>query len=534
MAKSPGGMAISLKRAAALLKTYTKPISGEVEAEITAEAAARAGELFEELFGIPIEFPVKDDDERLEAIRPALVEHFLARDNLPEITQRAADRFRKEIPIKPLVLNVFNGLYANARHEAIARRGLYAFNLSALRGGMLEGEERDALVELLGVGVVYRLKPDAPLEELAWLLTGPRLDGSESDTFTLATSQFMPHIFEHVTSKELATTRDLSIRQGKRVLRLRAKSYPDMNASVANPPEEVLKRMHNSLLRVKQYGAALLKTQLDLMNQAYAAGGELPTFHYNFAEALERQGYAKQSHGAYHPDTMEGLRRRVAALAHQSIEVLELSSKKNNSRYIEATPYWIVEATRRLTAGDEYNHSIILLDDPNTPILTGFTMRPGLWWPLIDMGHYRLEIPSSVLELSTDGNGNEVGRLALQLTPTLAIWERSSQNLHAGKDVCYSVGALLEGAAYTTREVFMNAHNETAKRTREHLASIDGAIGALPLLSKLGAFNIDIKDEAEFFASGRGWRERFWEAQLRVSVRNLRIAKKPRLSKLGK
>ncbi len=343
---------------------------------------------------------------------------------------------------------------------------------------------------------------------------------------TLATAQIMPHIYEHVTSKALMTYRDLSIKQGKKILKVRAKSYANLNASLVSPPAEVLERMHKSLLQAKQYGAALLKTQLDLMNEGYNAGGELPTFHYNFADALERQGYSRQARGVFDATTTDGLRRRVVVLAHQTIEVLELSSKKNNSRYIEATPYWIIETTRRLTAGDEYDHGIILLDDPDAPIFTGFTMRPGLWWPIIDMGHYRLEIPSAVLELSTDGNGNEVERLALQLTPTLAIWERSSQNHHAGKDVPYSVGALLEATGYTTRSDFIAAHNETAKRTREYLASRDGASGAIPLLNKLGAFTLDIKDEADFFASGRGWREKFWDSQLRLSVRNLRLVKK--------
>jgi hypothetical protein len=360
----------------------------------------------------------------------------------------------------------------------------------------------------------------------------PRLlrlpEEKKANTLTLPTAQLTTHIYGHVASKAEMTTKDIKIWQGKRVLNLRAKSYIDTSASLAKPPAEVLERMHKSLLQIKQYGAALLKTQLDLMSEAYNAGGELPTFHYNFADALERQGYKRQSHGAYDPPTMDGLRRRVVALAHQSIEVLELSSKKNNNRYIEATPYWVIETTRRLTAGEEYNHSTLLLEDPTAPIFTGFTLRPGLWWPMIDMGRYRLEIPASILELPTDGNGNEVERLALQLTPALANWERSSQNLHAGKDRPYSIGALLEAAGYTTRNEFLKAHGEAAKRIREYLASTDGTSGAIPLLNKLGAFNIDIKDEAEFYASGRGWREKFWNAQIRLSVRDLRLPKKVR------
>lgn len=511
-----------LKRALELLKGHAKPVGKYIEGEIGREADEGARRLFEERFGVA--FGVADKD--LEPIRAPLTEHVIKTEATTDLDRDLVRQLWEGLSIGGLASLSHLGFYHEEWSRALVARGLYGLNARAIPF-FDHPENKRALADLYRLGFVFRLKPGAPLEELAWLLTGPGLDGGESATLTLATHQFMPHMIEHVTNKALMTQKDLRIRQGRRILQLRAKSYADVNTSLTDPPDEVLKRMHRSLLQIKQYGAALLKTQLDLMSEAYKAGGQLPAFHYNFAEALERQGYKRQSHGAFDPPTMDGLRRRVVALAYQSIEVLELSSRKNNSKYIEATPYWVIETTRRLTAGDEFNYNTVLFDSPpDAPVFTGFTMRPGLWWPMINMGQFRLEIPSAVLELPTDGNGNEVERLALQLTPTLAIWERSSQGQHAGRDVSYSVGKLLEAANYTTRDAFLSAHSETAKRTREYLASTSGTSGAIPLLNSLGAFGLDIRDEADFYASGRGWRERFWNAHIRLSVRNLGLPKK--------
>lgn len=350
----------------------------------------------------------------------------------------------------------------------------------------------------------------------------------QADTLRIPTGQLMQHMYGHVSSTALSTITDLTLRRDGARIRVRARSSTNLQASLASPPGELLEKMHQSILSVKRHGAALLKTQLDLMNQAYTAGGVTPMFHYNLAEALERQGYAQRSSRGYDSETMQSLRERVATLAHQQIDVLNLTEtdKKGRTRhYIESTPYWIIESTRRRTEGDDVNAAVVLLTDPNAPVITGFTMRPGLWWQAVGVGDFYLDIPAAVLELPTHANSNEPERLALQLTPLLAIWERSSQAQHAGKATCYAAGTLLTEAGYTTRDDFMSMHPTKAKRMRDYLASTDDT-GAIPILNGLGAFSLEIEDEDAFFNSGRGWRERFWETQVRLNIRDMQLPKK--------
>src|SRR5690625_900765 len=348
---------------------------------------------------------------------------------------------------------------------------------------------------------------------------------------TIPTGQIMSHMYAHVANAEAFTQTDIKryhLGNNQAPVHIRATSQLDASATLLSPADEMLEQIHKSLLSIKTHGAALLKTQLDLMSEAYKAGGDSPLFQYNLAEALERQGYARREARGYSHAAMQGLRERVVTLASQRIDVLNISGTDKKGRTvkeIDRALYWVLELERVRQEGDTIGAATVLLNDPNASIVTGWTIRPGLWWPFARISDFHLHIPSSVLELPTHGNGHEAERLALPLTPALAIWERAGQNQHAGKDVSYKAGKLLEEARYVTRDEFMSMHPTAAKRIRDHLATLDGT-GAIPLLDSLGAFALDIKDDADFFASGRGWREKFWEARIRVSVRDLQLPKR--------
>ena len=71
-------------------------------------------------------------------------------------------------------------------------------------------------------------------------------------------------------------------------------------------------------------------------------------------------------------------------------------------------------------------------------------------------------------------------------------------------------------------------HNFTAsvKRLRKYLTGTpDEPGGALHYLTSLGAFDICIRDEEEFWAAGRHWKKKFWESMLVVKIPNLAIRK---------
>jgi len=438
------------------------------------------------------------------------------------------------IELNPATLQPFD---AGATLELVSTLG-FAAN---------KGMERGKLYVPVNVHSLWRAPTgiELPPHYLAALLGEPRTAaalgmGEEDDsrtnakTLRIATGQIMQHMYRHVSSPELDTLTDLTIKQRGARMAVRARSSTNLQATLTTTTSELLEKMHRSILSVKRHGAALLKVQLDLMSQAYTAGGLTPLFHYDLSDALERQGYAHDdSRRAYDSETMQSLRERVATLAHQQVDVLNLTEtdkKGRTSKYIDSTPYWVIEATRRRDEGDEVNGAIVLLADPNAPVVSGFTMRPGLWWQAVGVGDFYLDIPAAVLELPTHANSNEPERLALQLTPLLAIWERASQQQHAGKSTRYAAGTLLTEGGYTTREAFMTMHPTQAQRIRDYLASTDDT-GAIPILNRLGAFSLEIEDEAAFFAGGRGWRERFWDTQVRLNIRDMQLPKKRALSR---
>ncbi|HEY9723563.1 MAG TPA: hypothetical protein V6D47_16245, partial [Oscillatoriaceae cyanobacterium] len=146
---------------------------------------------------------------------------------------------------------------------------------------------------------------------------------------------------------------------------------------------------------------------------------------------------------------------------------------------------------------------------------------PGPWWEAIELPNYRLALPRELFALPLDGQGNQVNRVALQLAAELAVWERAEMK-HGPRTLYRSVGALLEKAMLADRAQLVEdsaRRLNTPKRLREYLAG-DGFPdqGAFAHLRTLGRFEIDIKDEAAFWASGRGWVERFWEARLQIGV----------------
>lgn len=290
--------------------------------------------------------------------------------------------------------------------------------------------------------------------------------------------------------------------------------------------EDVLENIQRSLLEVKKHGAALLKLHLDLTSRAYEVGGELPIFDYNFADALDRLGYSRhEKRRGYDAGTMQGLRERIITL--QSHQVAAWHTKRGAKETLTKTPYWIVEAyhysKQEMLDFAEVDLVPNLLRQQNATAYTGVIIRPGLWWATTQMNHYRIEVPRALLQLPTDGNGNERERMALLIATFLAVHVRRNQRKNAGKSIPIRAGVLLEESGITTRSAFLEQHGTVAGRQRDYLEDTDGT-GALQILRDLRAFDLTIRDESDYFATGRGWRDRFWDAMLEVEVPDLGIA----------
>lgn len=290
--------------------------------------------------------------------------------------------------------------------------------------------------------------------------------------------------------------------------------------------EDVLENIQRSLLEVKKHGAALLKLHLDLTSRAYETGGEIPVFDYNFADALDRLGYSRhEKRRGYDAGTMQGLRERIITL--QSHQVAAWHTKRGAKETLTKTPYWIVEAyhysKQEMLDFAEVDLVPNLLRQQNATAYTGVIIRPGFWWATTQMNHYRIEVPRALLQLPTDGNGNERERMALLIATFLAVHVRRNQRKNAGKSIPIRAGVLLEEAGVTTWSAFSGQHGTLAARQRDYLEDTDGT-GALQILRDLRAFDLTIRDEADYFATGRGWRERFWNAMLEVEVPDLGIA----------
>ena len=379
---------------------------------------------------------------------------------------------------------------------------------------------------------LYHLKDltKTPAEVLRFF--GLQGEGQASDV-VLITSKLAGHMNGFITSGEERRAEQLQVRRSSRLEDVRARSRLDLPKGTERPDTiELLEKMHKTLLRHKEESASLLKTHLYLVDRAYKRGGDSPTFTVAMDELLKAKGYIRRADGGFQANTYREEWGRIAALAGCWLELQRVREKNKRGReetLIDETPYWEVRARRRLEEGEALGLEPVLLEDPNAPIIKAVVIQPGLWWNFSDRGTMNYHLPYEVLALPTDGKGNETQRIAVQLAATLALWVRSSQQQHAGGECAYSVGALLEASGVKTRLEFEGERIDSVKRLRKYLAGTpDEPDGALHHLTSLGAFDIRIRDEDEFWAAGRGWQTRFWESQLTVKIPNLGIKKRGR------
>ena len=356
------------------------------------------------------------------------------------------------------------------------------------------------------------------LEVARRLLLVPEADTTSlvvaTSSFALALQRGIMHDLDRPKDQRVNVTND-----GRRK-HLKVRTTANLESLRAKNRDDVLASMYRRLRDIKRDGAAALKLHLDLMDQAWNAGGDLPIFEYRFSDALNRQGYAKHaSRRAFDAGTMRDFRERLALLRSYTVQSWVEKAEGRLEQEIVATPYWIVEGfhyTVQESLGLDLDADVypVVMREKSAPLYHAVTIRPGLWWKLTDMSKYRLDLPRAVLELPTN---YERDRIAMLLAIYLAFHVRRNHQKHAGTSVLLKVGTLLKEADITTREAFMEERPTVAKRLREYLDDLEDG-GALPTLRRLGAFNVTIQDEREYLATGRGWRERFWNARLAIEV----------------
>lgn len=264
------------------------------------------------------------------------------------------------------------------------------------------------------------------------------------------------------------------------------------------------------------HGANLLKSHLDLVDQAYRRAEEGQGFAYDLPDALHRLGYKRLSGGGYHPDTVREHLKRLQLLAAHEVNVAP-ESHEDGMR----APYWRFFAMDREGALRPLD---VAADWAGVKASDRLLVLPGAWWETIELPQYRLPVPRALLSLPLDGQGHQMNRVALQLAAELAVWERAEMR-QGPHHIQRRVGALLDKAMVADKHVLLvdsAKRLNTPKRLREYLAG-DGFPdqGALAVLRDLGKFDVDIADEAAFWAAGRGWVEKFWDARLKIGVRAL-------------
>jgi hypothetical protein len=262
-------------------------------------------------------------------------------------------------------------------------------------------------------------------------------------------------------------------------------------------------------------GAGLLKAHLDLVDLAYRKDADGAGVVYDLGEALARLGFVRLAGGGFHPTTVREHLKRLAALAERRIALegapdepvwrFYLREASGAERPLLAAPDW--DAARR--AGR-------------------LVARPGAWLAACELPSYRLPVGRELLALPMDGHGHQVERLALLLAAELAVWERAEMR-HGPHAVKRGLGALLARAGVAELEALRAeaaAKGNGPKRLRSYLAGEGFADeGALALLRAHAGLDVDIADEAAFWAAGRGWVEKFWDARLRLGVRGFDHAK---------
>jgi hypothetical protein len=504
----------SAKKLEEYLQTYCKPLSRDEEFALDTEVLQMTANAMPEEMGMTYE-ELFDQAEQVRHNDDAPLPIWFWYTWL--YGSKASETLKEHKDLEEKVLK-FTHLFGDLLPKAVNERGLvYGTWVIGPFGIIQAGNPSPSRL--------FRLKDpvNTPEEVLK------SLGAERPKLVTLGTNKLFAHQQRYIASKKPLLAEPLKLRRNGKQMELAIRSSLELPRGMAVPSaEDVLQRMQTTLLKRKANGASLLKTHLYLIDRAYRAGGEEPRFEVDLDDLLEAKGYKRQSYGDFHPDTYREEYGRIVTLGASWITLWEVKVKgkdKRREKYVDQTPYWELRARRKLEEGDLLGLQPVLLAHPFAPIIKAVLMEPGLWWRVSKVGDERIQIPRAILALPTDGKGNEAERIAVQLAATLAIWIRAGQSQHAGKACNYSVGALLEASGITTRDEFMTLHVEQAKRLRRYLAGDDGTDGALATLRNIGAFGIDIADEKAFWASGRGWTEKFWEAHLAVEIPNLGIMK---------
>lgn len=355
-------------------------------------------------------------------------------------------------------------------------------------------------------------------------------------TLAIATSGVSMAMFQAVLSPiEQPRNHDITERRGGMELNLSLRTGVEV---YHRDREEILDQMFQRFHEINHdNGAGLAKLHAYLMSRAWETGGDLPFFRIELSDVLETMGYAKNDdRRGYHADTMRQMRELLALL--RSYTVRFRVPKKKGGAEDGFIPFWHVEVFHRdspnqdqiaQTHGQDVTTAdivpVVLRD--NAPQYNAVTLRPGLWWAEARMSDYHIEIHPGVLKLSTT---IETERIAGLASLYLAFHVRRNHNKHAGEAISLKVGTLLEGASITTRDEFFASSPNFAKRLRTYLDDLEDG-GALPLLRQMGAFDVSIADESEYMFTGRGWKERFWEARLLVAIPSLGIERVKRDAK---
>lgn len=353
-------------------------------------------------------------------------------------------------------------------------------------------------------------------------------DAGSQEKFFVGTDQLPSAMSRGLMHPSLAPQDGVfSVRERGRVREAKVRTDVEMNPAASAPlaleqQEDIVLKMQRDMIRWKQHGAGLLKLHLDLMDVAFTRGSDrdYPEFVYDLREALARQGYLRQERG-YHTTTVKNLRNRLAAICQHRVTVWALTDTRVDQTLVARTPYWIAEEYYHLkptTRGPSVGNGAIRGDG-----YFAVRIRPGRWWRYARMGQRHIMVPRSVLELQTDGNGNERERIALFAATYLAVHVRRNQRRNAGTRIPLRVGTLLEGAGVISGQRFLEIDGRQAARMREYLHHGSEEVGALPILRRLGAFDAAIRDEDEFFATGHAWRTSFWDTMLDVQIPDLGI-----------
>jgi hypothetical protein len=360
----------------------------------------------------------------------------------------------------------------------------------------------------------YRIHKNAPTAVKKLLgFVDPTLN-----ILVVATHGVAAHMNRHLLARAPETSEKINLRQDGKLHEVVANSTLALpkGVSLAHTPESVLKQMQERILGTKN--TSLLKLHLDLMDQAHRSHGE--PFWLYLADSLDRLRYTRQAHGSFHAATMRDHFERLVVLATQRIEVFHVKGRgKDDGRY--TAPYWELKLIQESEPGDDLGPFRVLLSDPTAPIYRRVLVAPGMWWQAIQMPQYHFHVPRALLALETDGKGNEVNKIALQVAAELAVWERTNLK-HGVGTMTRRLGDLLEHASVATFSELaadLAKKGKAAKRLREYLVGADGMGGAFKILRELGAFEIDVEDEEAFWASGYGWLDKFWGSELRIEIR---------------